>query len=191
MSLYYIAGYPVSDELWHHGIKDQRWGIRRFQNEDGSLTPAGKERYRKYSNRYAEKADSAKAEGNTKKEKQYRSISRGAEALANNKNENSGVIKTALKAGATIGTALAAGTVQTANILKSVGTVTISSTGLRQPINAIAATVVSPAVASYVVPSILAVSAALTVKDLYKTIRQSNDIKNARNVVDSQNTRRR
>ena len=31
--------------LVHHGIKGQRWGIRRFQNEDGSLTNAGKKRY--------------------------------------------------------------------------------------------------------------------------------------------------
>ena len=30
--------------LSHHGIKGQRWGIRRFQNEDGSLTPRGKKR---------------------------------------------------------------------------------------------------------------------------------------------------
>ncbi len=29
----------------HHGIKGQRWGIRRFQNEDGSLTAEGKQRY--------------------------------------------------------------------------------------------------------------------------------------------------
>ena len=34
-----------SDELCHHGIKGQRWGVRRFQKKDGSLTPAGKERY--------------------------------------------------------------------------------------------------------------------------------------------------
>lgn len=34
-----------SEELQHHGIKGQKWGRRRFQNEDGSLTPAGKERY--------------------------------------------------------------------------------------------------------------------------------------------------
>lgn len=32
-------------ELQHHGVKGQRWGIRRFQNHDGSLKPAGKKRY--------------------------------------------------------------------------------------------------------------------------------------------------
>lgn len=31
--------------LVHHGIKGQRWGVRRFQNTDGSLTSAGKRRY--------------------------------------------------------------------------------------------------------------------------------------------------
>lgn len=31
--------------LIHHGIKGQKWGVRRFQNEDGSLTDAGKKRY--------------------------------------------------------------------------------------------------------------------------------------------------
>lgn len=31
--------------LIHHGIKGQRWGIRRYQNEDGTLTNAGKKRY--------------------------------------------------------------------------------------------------------------------------------------------------
>ena len=30
--------------LAHHGIKGQRWGVRRFQNEDGTLTDAGKKR---------------------------------------------------------------------------------------------------------------------------------------------------
>lgn len=32
-------------ELYHHGIKGQKWGVRRFQNKNGSLTPAGKKRY--------------------------------------------------------------------------------------------------------------------------------------------------
>jgi len=47
MSVYYIAGYPVSDELYHHGIKGQKWGVRRYQNDDGTLTAAGKARYGK------------------------------------------------------------------------------------------------------------------------------------------------
>ena len=34
-----------SDELCHHGILGQRWGIRRYQKKDGSLTPAGLKRY--------------------------------------------------------------------------------------------------------------------------------------------------
>ena len=34
-----------SNELYHHGIKGQKWGVRRFQKKDGSLTPAGRKRY--------------------------------------------------------------------------------------------------------------------------------------------------
>ncbi|PNH20937.1 hypothetical protein B6K86_02450 [Lachnospiraceae bacterium] len=30
------------NELYHHGIKGMKWGVRRYQNKDGSLTPAGK-----------------------------------------------------------------------------------------------------------------------------------------------------
>lgn len=37
--------YYESNYLMHHGIKGQKWGVRRWQNADGSLNPAGKKRY--------------------------------------------------------------------------------------------------------------------------------------------------
>ena len=36
----------MSNDLQHWGIKGMRWGVRRYQNADGSLTPAGVKRYR-------------------------------------------------------------------------------------------------------------------------------------------------
>lgn len=40
--MYYIISN--NSELYHHGIKGQKWGVRRFQNPDGTYTNAGKER---------------------------------------------------------------------------------------------------------------------------------------------------
>lgn len=37
----------VDQELRHWGIRGMKWGVRRYQNKDGSLTPAGKKRYDK------------------------------------------------------------------------------------------------------------------------------------------------
>lgn len=38
--------------LYHHGIKGQRWGVRRYQNKDGSLTPEGRRKYRNIAGNY-------------------------------------------------------------------------------------------------------------------------------------------
>ena len=42
----------MENELYHHGVKGQKWGVRRYQNKDGSLTLAGKKRALKMQDQY-------------------------------------------------------------------------------------------------------------------------------------------
>lgn len=48
--MYYLDGnrfiFSQDESLCHWGIKGMKWGVRRYQSKDGSLTPEGKKRYR-------------------------------------------------------------------------------------------------------------------------------------------------
>lgn len=54
--MFYYGKELYSPFLYHHGILGQKWGIRRFQNKDGSLTAEG---YKRYANKSLKKAKTA------------------------------------------------------------------------------------------------------------------------------------
>lgn len=67
-----ICYEPTSAELYHHGIKGQKWGVRRFQDKSGRLTNAGKKRYSEDSSGGSDKSVKKKSKHRTNLEEKYR-----------------------------------------------------------------------------------------------------------------------
>lgn len=65
-------------ELYHHGIKGQRWGVRRFQNKDGSLTRLGQKRVDKAHKKTVEKTETKSVRGPYSIDTKFESIAGGS-----------------------------------------------------------------------------------------------------------------
>lgn len=65
-----MVNYTVDGELYHHGIKGQKWGDRNYQYEDGSLTPEGRRRYYGSAGLNRFRFGDAKSKPKTKEEKE-------------------------------------------------------------------------------------------------------------------------
>ena len=82
----------MNNELTHYGIKGQKWGVRRYQKSDGSLTPEGEKRY-------GSKEELQSIRDN---KKQVDAVKKGIEGVQNKRNEqakkaNAGKIKNDLE----------------------------------------------------------------------------------------------
>lgn len=67
-----------TNDIWHYGIKGQKWGIRRYQNPDGTLTAAGKRREKKEAKRRAkeERKKAKQADKEIRQDRAYASKNR-------------------------------------------------------------------------------------------------------------------
>lgn len=76
------------DYIAHHGIRGMKWGIRRYQNPDGSLTAAGRKRYMKNPKWRAKYLEYRKQQINEANAKTLQKMAKSKEALLKSSNAN-------------------------------------------------------------------------------------------------------
>ena len=118
-------------ELYHHGIKGQKWGIRRYQNEDGSLTPEGMARYDVNKNGVMSRAGKERFKLDQQALKGKHLVEKGQTITGNS--IKAGILNTALLAGGGLAIGVAKhryehniGSAATVNILSALGGVAVA-----------------------------------------------------------------
>lgn len=110
----YLRRVAPEDYLMHHGVEGQKWGRRRWQNEDGSLTPAGREHYGYKGNRYDRYENKVRSEIEGRSEATYSERKKYNSGLTKNENKRrvaSQVIEDQLRKREVANAAISAGTV--------------------------------------------------------------------------------
>ena len=69
------------DTLMHHGIRGMKWGVRRYQNKDGSLTSAGRRRQR--NNPFFIKKSKAKKQNTNNQTKKIKKVKKTSKEMTN------------------------------------------------------------------------------------------------------------
>lgn len=118
-----------NNELYHHGVKGMRWGVRRYQNADGSLTNTGRRRYSDDSNTSSHRSSSGSRSVSRSGSKAKNAVTKSPEEIARRK----AIAKKVLIGTVLTGTVAAAAVMYAKNpaavnaFMSRVGSTTVSS----------------------------------------------------------------